>query len=50
MRPCGDPFPDRALIIYLAFAVIVATLVFQGLTLPFALALHLLGVDLEREG
>src|SRR6266550_8678407 len=33
----GDPFPDRPLIIYLAFAVIVATLVFQGLTLPFVI-------------
>src|SRR5256885_17083190 len=31
----GDPFPDRSLILYLAFAVIVATVVFQGLTLPF---------------
>jgi len=33
----GNPFPDRPLIIYLAFAVIVATLVFQGLTLPFVI-------------
>jgi CPA1 family monovalent cation:H+ antiporter len=30
----GDPFPDRDLIIFLTFAVIFATLVLQGLTLP----------------
>jgi monovalent cation/hydrogen antiporter len=30
----GDPFPERPLVIYLAFCVILATLVFQGLTLP----------------
>ena len=41
----GDPFPDRALIIFLAFAVIVATLVFQGLTLPFVI--RLLGVEAD---
>jgi monovalent cation/hydrogen antiporter len=29
----GTPFPDRDLLIFLAFAVIVATLVLQGLTL-----------------
>jgi monovalent cation/hydrogen antiporter len=29
----GDPFPERALIIFLAFAVILVTLVGQGLTL-----------------
>jgi CPA1 family monovalent cation:H+ antiporter len=39
----GAPFPNRALIIYLAFAVIVATLVFQGLTLPFLI--RRLGVE-----
>jgi len=39
----GEPFPDRPLIIYLAFAVIVATLVFQGLTLPFVI--RVLGVE-----
>jgi CPA1 family monovalent cation:H+ antiporter len=33
----GDAFPDRSLIIYLAFAVILATLVFQGLSLPFVI-------------
>jgi CPA1 family monovalent cation:H+ antiporter len=42
----GDPFPDRALIIYLAFAVIVATLVFQGLTLPFVI--RALGVEADH--
>jgi len=41
----GDPFPDRALIIFLAFAVIVATLVFQGLTLPFVI--RVLGVEAD---
>jgi monovalent cation/hydrogen antiporter len=30
----GVPFPGRDLIIFLAFAVILGTLVFQGLTLP----------------
>jgi Na+/H+ antiporter len=31
----GDPFPGRNEIIFLSFCVILATLVFQGLTLPF---------------
>ncbi|MEU3182811.1 Na+/H+ antiporter [Streptomyces sp. NPDC006923] len=31
----GEPFPGREEIIYIAFAVIVTTLVFQGLTLPW---------------
>jgi monovalent cation/hydrogen antiporter len=39
----GDPFPNRPLIIYLSFAVIVATLVGQGLTLPFVV--RVLGVE-----
>ncbi len=30
----GAPFPDRDLLIFLTYAVILATLVFQGLTLP----------------
>ncbi len=30
----GDPFPDRDLILFLTFIVIVATLVVQGLSLP----------------
>jgi Na+/H+ antiporter len=33
----GAPFPARALILYLTFAVILVTLVFQGGTLPFVL-------------
>src|SRR5436190_7817664 len=39
----GDAFPNRDLIIFLAFAVIVATLVLQGLTLPAVI--RLLGVE-----
>jgi CPA1 family monovalent cation:H+ antiporter len=31
----GSPFPERDLLIFLTFAVIVVTLVGQGLTLPF---------------
>jgi CPA1 family monovalent cation:H+ antiporter len=38
----GAPFPNRELLIYLAFFVIVATLVGQGLTLPWFI--RLLGV------
>jgi CPA1 family monovalent cation:H+ antiporter len=30
----GEPFPGRALLIFLVFCVIIATLVGQGLTLP----------------
>jgi CPA1 family monovalent cation:H+ antiporter len=33
----GQPFPARSLIIFLTFAVILATLVLQGLTLPFVI-------------
>jgi len=33
--PDGRTFPQRSMIIYLAFCLIVATLVFQGLTLPW---------------
>jgi monovalent cation/hydrogen antiporter len=42
----GKPFPDRNLIIFLTFAVIFATLVLQGLTLP-ALIQRL---QIERDG
>jgi len=38
----GRPFPDRDLIIYLTFCVILATLVLQGLSLP--LLMRRLGV------
>jgi CPA1 family monovalent cation:H+ antiporter len=39
----GDAFPSRALVIYLTFAVILATLVGQGLSLP--LVIRLLGLQ-----
>jgi CPA1 family monovalent cation:H+ antiporter len=44
-------FPDRGLIVFLAFAVIVATLVLQGLTLPVLLEALGVGDDgsAERE-
>ncbi len=48
----GGPFPDRNLVIFLTFAVIVATLVIQGLTLPAvvrALGLEEDGLDTEEE-
>jgi hypothetical protein len=41
----GTPFPARELIIYLAFAVIIATLVLQGLSLP--LLIDLLGLEAD---
>ena len=31
----GEPFPDRDLVIFLTFCVILSTLVFQGVSLPF---------------
>jgi len=41
----GAPFPQRNIIVYLAFCVIVFTLVLQGITLPFLIrALGLAGV------
>jgi CPA1 family monovalent cation:H+ antiporter len=42
----GAPFPDRDLVIFLAFSVILVTLVGQGLTLPLLIAR--LGVTDER--
>ncbi len=42
----GDSFPQRSYIIYLAFCVILATLVFQGLTLPAVIR----GLRLEDDG
>ena len=42
----GAPFPGRDLIQYLAFCVIVATLVGQGLTMP--LVIRLLGLERDR--
>jgi CPA1 family monovalent cation:H+ antiporter len=35
--PDGSPFPERPLILFLTFALIVTTLVGQGLSLPFLL-------------
>ena len=46
----GAPFPGRELIIFLAFAVILATLLGQGLTLPALIKrLHLEDDGLERK-
>ncbi len=49
----GSPFPQRNLIIFLAFCVILVTLVLQGLTLPWLVRLlgltDLPGSDLEEE-
>jgi monovalent cation/hydrogen antiporter len=48
----GAPLPERDLILFLTFAVILATLVLQGLTLPSlirALGVRDDGVDRERE-
>jgi Na+/H+ antiporter len=45
----GAPFPDRALIIFLAFCVILFTLVLQGLSLPYVItALGIEEDDLEE--
>jgi Na+/H+ antiporter len=42
----GRPFPQRELVVYLAFCVILATLVVQGLTLPLLIR----ALDLEDDG
>jgi CPA1 family monovalent cation:H+ antiporter len=42
----GAPFPERAFLIYLAFCVILATLVLQGLSLPLVIRL----LRLEDDG
>jgi CPA1 family monovalent cation:H+ antiporter len=50
--PNGDPFPQRALVVVVSFAVIFVTLVLQGLTLPVlirALGLKDDGADLREE-
>jgi CPA1 family monovalent cation:H+ antiporter len=48
----GEPFPDRSLILFLTFSVIVVTLVLQGPTLPWLvrwLGLHEVGaVEMQR--
>jgi len=41
----GAPFPGRALVIFLAFAVILATLLVQGLTLPALIGALRIGPD-----
>jgi len=48
----GQPFPQRYLIVFLTFSVILVTLVLQGLTLPpliRALGLCGTGADLDAE-
>lgn len=48
----GEPLPDRALILFVTFAVILFTLVGEGLTLPAlirALGIHESGDEEERE-
>ena len=50
--PNGNPFPQRAVVVVVSFAVILATLVVQGLTLPVvikALKLKDDGADLREE-
>jgi monovalent cation/hydrogen antiporter len=42
----GDPFPQRALIVFLAFSVIFTTLVLQGLSLPVVIR----ALGLEDDG
>ena len=45
----GDPFPQRNLIVFLTFCVIFATLVLQGLSLPYLIrALRLPSDDQEE--
>jgi Na+/H+ antiporter len=39
----GEPFPDRQLVVYLTFCVILGTLVLQGLSLPAVI--HLLRLE-----
>ncbi|MFC1412092.1 Na+/H+ antiporter [Streptacidiphilus sp. N1-12] len=46
----GTPFPDRDLILYLTFVVVIGTLLLQGLTLPrLVRALPLPAPDPQRE-
>jgi monovalent cation/hydrogen antiporter len=45
----GEPFPDRSLILFLTFAVILGTLVVQGLTLPAVIRLCRLEDDGAEE-
>ena len=43
----GQPFPGRGLVIFLTFCVILSTLVFQGLTLPWLI--RRLGIKASRD-
>jgi NhaP-type Na+/H+ or K+/H+ antiporter len=43
----GGPFPDRNLVVFLSFSVIVVTLVGQGLTLPLVIRWLRVGSDDE---
>src|SRR5215210_7681509 len=45
----GEPFPERDLVIFLTFCVILATLVLQGLSLPFLTSSLDLEDDVEDE-
>ncbi|SMF30617.1 Na+/H+ antiporter [Streptomyces sp. Amel2xC10] len=45
----GGPFPDRDEIVFIAFGVIMATLVVQGLTLPWLVRRLGVRADSERE-
>lgn len=45
----GAPFPGRDEIVFIAFAVIMATLVFQGLTLPWLVRKLRVKADTEAE-
>lgn len=49
--PSGDPFPDRNLLIFLTYVVILATLLIPSLTLPMLMRLLQLqvGDDQQRE-
>jgi CPA1 family monovalent cation:H+ antiporter len=44
----GTPFPDRDLIVFFAFAVVLGTLVVQGLSLPAVI--RLLGLEADDGG
>jgi CPA1 family monovalent cation:H+ antiporter len=45
----GAPFPDRDEIVFIAFGVIIATLVLQGLTLPWLVRRLGVQADTDRE-
>lgn len=45
----GEPFPEREAILFLAFAVVLATLVLQGLTLPWLVRRLHVRVDTASE-